>query len=81
MLTTAGGQVFQGAAEGDIAAYEAASGAKLWDYKTGNGVIAAPMTYEIAGEQYVAVMVGEGGAVANSSPALMPQRPRLLWPG
>jgi quinohemoprotein ethanol dehydrogenase len=77
VLTTGGGLVFQGAAEGQLAAYDAANGNKLWSYKTGNGVIAAPMTYELNGEQYVAVMVGEGGAGQISSPALMPQRPRL----
>lgn len=77
VLTTGGGLVFQGAAEGQFTAYDAATGAKLWSYKTGNGVIAAPMTYELNGAQYVAVMVGEGGAGEISSPALMPQRPRL----
>ena len=77
VLTTGGGLVFQGAAEGDLSAYDASTGAKLWTYKTTNGVIAAPMTYELNGEQYVAVMVGEGGAGQLSSPALMPQRPRL----
>ena len=35
------------------------------------------MTYEIDGEQYVAVMVGVGGAGQISYPAMMPQRPRL----
>jgi PQQ-dependent dehydrogenase (methanol/ethanol family) len=77
VLATGGGLVFQGAAEGEMAAYDAATGAKLWTYKTTNGVIAAPMTYELNGEQYVAVMVGEGGAGQISSPTLMPQRPRL----
>jgi quinohemoprotein ethanol dehydrogenase len=77
VLATGGGLVFQGAAEGQFDAYDAANGTKLWSYKTGNGVIAAPMTYELNGEQYVAVMVGEGGAGEISSPALMPQRPRL----
>jgi mono/diheme cytochrome c family protein len=77
VLTTGGGLVFQGAAEGDLAAYDATNGTKLWSYKTTNGVIAAPMTYELNGEQYLAVMVGEGGAGQISSPAFMPQRPRL----
>ena len=54
-----------------------ADGTKLWSYKTDNGVIAAPSTYEIDGEQYVALMVGYGGAGALSAPALLPERPRL----
>ena len=77
VLTTAGGLVFQGSAEGELAAYEAASGKKLWSYKTGNGIIAAPMTYELGGEQYIAVMVGTGGGGQISAPASMPTRSRL----
>ena len=77
VLTTAGGLVFQGSAEGQLAAYDSAGGKKLWSYKTGNGVIAAPMSYEIGGEQYVAVMVGVGGGGQISAPGSMPNRPRL----
>jgi len=76
-LTTAGGLVFQGAAHGEFAAYDAANGKRLWTYKTGNGVIAAPMSYELDGEQYVAVMVGVGGGGQISAPGSMPTRPRL----
>ena len=76
-LATAGDLVFQGSAEGTLDAYDAGTGAKLWSAPTGNGVIAAPMTYEIDGEQYVAVMVGVGGAGQISYPVMMPQRPRL----
>jgi len=77
VLSTAGGLVFQGAAEGQFTAYDAANGKTLWSYKTGNGVIAAPMSYAIDGEQYVAVMVGVGGGGQISAPASMPTRPRL----
>ncbi|MGA0606417.1 PQQ-dependent dehydrogenase, methanol/ethanol family [Phenylobacterium sp. VNQ135] len=77
VLSTGGGLVFQGAAEGQFSAYDAANGSKLWSYPTGNGIIAAPMTYEQDGEQYVAIMVGVGGGGQISAPASMPQRPRL----
>ena len=77
ILSTAGGLIFQGAAQGEFAAYSAADGKKLWSYRTDNGVIAAPMTYEIDGEQYVAQMVGYGGAGALSAPFVLPDRPRL----
>jgi mono/diheme cytochrome c family protein len=77
VLSTGGGLVFQGAAHGEFSAYDAAKGAKLWTYKTGNGVIAAPMTYELNGEQFVAVMVGVGGGGQISAPGFMPNRPRL----
>ncbi|MFC3067775.1 PQQ-dependent dehydrogenase, methanol/ethanol family [Phenylobacterium soli] len=71
------GLVFQGAAEGQFYAYDAANGKQLWSYPTGNGVIAAPMTYELNGEQYVALMVGAGGGGQVSAPSLLPTRPRL----
>ncbi|MET0274735.1 MAG: PQQ-dependent dehydrogenase, methanol/ethanol family [Phenylobacterium sp.] len=77
VLATGGGLVWQGNAEGELVAYDAANGRKAWSYKLGSGVIAAPMTYELGGEQYVAVMVGTGGGGQISAPGFMPQRPRL----
>ncbi len=60
-LATAGNLVFQGTATGQFVAYNAKSGGKLWSFPTQTGVIAAPMTYSIGGEQYVAVLAGWGG--------------------
>ena len=60
-LATAGNLVFQGDAGGNFSAYSADKGAKLWSFAAQTGVIAAPMTYEIGGEQYVAVLAGWGG--------------------
>jgi quinohemoprotein ethanol dehydrogenase len=61
-LATAGNLVFQGTAAGEVVAYRATDGAKLWSAWTGTGVLAPPVTYEIDGEQYVSVMAGWGGA-------------------
>lgn len=61
VLSTAGNLVFQGTAGGTLDAYSADGGKKLWSFATQSGVIAAPMTYAIDGEQYVAVLVGWGG--------------------
>jgi quinohemoprotein ethanol dehydrogenase len=61
-LTTAGGLVFQGTADGRLVAYDATNGEKLWDAPLGAGVVAAPMTYEIDGKQYLSIAVGWGGA-------------------
>ena len=61
MLSTAGNLVFQGNAGGTFAAYSADKGEKLWSFPTQTGVIAAPMTYAVRGQQYVAVLVGWGG--------------------
>lgn len=77
VLATGGGLVFEGAAEGGFSAYNAADGKLLWTHQAGAGILAAPMTYSIDGEQYVAVMVGAGGGGQISAPVLMPSRPRL----
>ncbi len=63
-LATAGKLVFQGTADGKFAAFRADTGERLWDFPTQTGVVAAPMTYEIDGEQYVSVAAGWGGAYA-----------------
>lgn len=60
-LATAGNLVFQGTAGGMFVAYSADTGRKLWAVPTQSGVIAAPMTYAVKGEQYVAVLAGWGG--------------------
>lgn len=60
-LATAGNLVFQGTSTGEFRAYTADTGKQLWSFETQSGVLAAPMTYAIDGEQYVAVLVGWGG--------------------
>jgi outer membrane protein assembly factor BamB len=54
-LTTASDLLFVGQIDGRVLAMDAASGDVLWDFQTGSGIAAAPVTYEIGGEQYVAV--------------------------
>jgi quinohemoprotein ethanol dehydrogenase len=66
LLATGGGLVFQGNSVKEFAAYDSASGAKLWSTNVQTGVMAAPATYTIKGEQYVAVLVGWGGSWALS---------------
>ena len=63
-LTTAGNLVFQGTADGRFVAYSADKGEKLWEVTVGTGIIAAPVTYEVDGVQYVSVMAGWGGSAA-----------------
>src|SRR5262245_41259958 len=60
-LTTAGNLVFQGRADGTFSAYRATSGDALWSFEANVGIAAAPMTYEVDGRQYVAVLAGWGG--------------------
>jgi alcohol dehydrogenase (cytochrome c)/quinohemoprotein ethanol dehydrogenase len=62
VLTTAGNLVVQGNAAGDLSAYRADTGEKLWSMPAQSAVMAAPITYEVDGEQYIAVLSGWGGA-------------------
>jgi quinohemoprotein ethanol dehydrogenase len=62
LLSTAGGLVFGGDAYGMFSAYDAKSGHKLWGIDLKTGILAPAMTYEIGGEQYVALLAGWGGA-------------------
>ncbi len=61
LLSTAGNLVFEGTAQGTLEAFRATSGEKLWSAETQSGVVAAPVTYSVNGEQYVAVLAGWGG--------------------
>ena len=63
-LTTAGNLVFQGTAHGTFVAYRASDGTQLFEAPAGTGIVAPPITYELDGEQYLAVMAGWGGAFA-----------------
>ena len=63
-LSTAGNLVFQGSADGRFAAYRATDGERLWEMPAGTGVTAGPVSYEIGGEQYVAVAAGWGASFA-----------------
>jgi lanthanide-dependent methanol dehydrogenase len=61
-LATAGDVVFFGTMEGWLKAVDARTGALLWQYQTGSGIVAQPMTYRGPdGKQYVAVASGVGG--------------------
>jgi quinohemoprotein ethanol dehydrogenase len=63
-LTTAGNLVVQGTAGGDMMIYRADTGEKLWSSHVQTGVLAGPVSYEVDGEQYLAMPVGWGGIYA-----------------
>jgi alcohol dehydrogenase (cytochrome c) len=58
MLSTAGGLVFHGDLKGWFKALDAKTGQVLWQFNTGSGISAGPMTYQLDGKQYVAVVSG-----------------------
>jgi len=57
-MTTAGGLLFFGDDAGSFAAVDAQTGRPLWDFNTGETIFASPMSYEVAGTQYVAIAAG-----------------------
>jgi alcohol dehydrogenase (cytochrome c) len=57
-LTTKAGLAFHGDIRGMFKALDAKTGQMLWQFNTGSGISAAPMTYEAGGKQYVAVVSG-----------------------
>ena len=63
VMTTGSGLVMQGSADGFLTVYDAKSGKVLRRIDIGTGIMAAPMSYEVGGEQYVAVAAGFGGAM------------------
>jgi PQQ-dependent dehydrogenase (methanol/ethanol family) len=61
-LATKGDVVFYGTLDGWLKAVNARTGAVLWKFKVGSGVVGNPMTYTGPdGKQYVAVYSGIGG--------------------
>ncbi|MFY9511799.1 MAG: PQQ-dependent dehydrogenase, methanol/ethanol family [Rubrivivax sp.] len=78
-LATAGNLVFQGTADGRFVAYDAKSGGKLWEAPVGTGVVAAPVTYEVDGRQYVSVAVGWGGVYGLAARASERKGPGTVY--
>jgi PQQ-dependent dehydrogenase (methanol/ethanol family) len=55
---TAGGLVFTGEGNGWFKAYDAKTGAVLWQFQCGAGVNSAPSVFSMDGEQFIAVAAG-----------------------
>jgi PQQ-dependent dehydrogenase (methanol/ethanol family) len=62
-LTTAGGLTFWGDLHGIFHAYDAKTGQELWNASLGSGIGAGPVTYSVAGKQYVAIVVGRTASI------------------
>ncbi len=61
VLTTGGNLVVQARDDGLLVVYAADTGKVLKTIQTGNSILAAPMSYELNGVQYIAVLAGYGG--------------------
>ncbi len=75
VLATAGNLVFMGDGGGKVlTAYNAKTGAKLWNFDAETAIYAAPITYELDGVQYVAASVGgaaQGGYFAPTNARML----------
>ncbi len=69
-LATAGNLVFQGNAAGNFVAYATSNGKPLWTFPAQTGVVAAPATFTVGKDQYVAVLAGWGGVWTLATGAL-----------
>ncbi len=61
VLATKNGLLFTGDQLGNFMAVDADNGKQLWRFQTGSGINASPITYELDGKQYVAILSGLGG--------------------
>lgn len=57
-VVTSSGLVFTGDMRGYFMALDVRTGALLWQFQTGSGIIGSPITYELDGTQFVAVPSG-----------------------
>ena len=62
-VTTASDVLFTATREGYFYALNARTGARLWRATLGGQTIAAPVTYQVDGKQYVSVISGQALAV------------------
>lgn len=71
-LATAGGLVFRGTRAGKFEAYDAVSGDVLWSVDVQNSGVAGPVSYEVDGEQYVAIALGRGASTMRTEAIYRP---------
>jgi len=70
VLTTAGGLVFTGEPNGMVDAFDSRTGEMLWQFQTGSGIHSNPISYSVAGKQYIAVPSGWGGWLEGFAPEM-----------
>jgi alcohol dehydrogenase (cytochrome c) len=80
-LATGGGVVFTGFTDGTFAAYDDMTLQQLWKINLGVGFAAPPMTFEVDGKQYVAILSGLSRIALNRHrliPELKDQRNQTM---
>jgi alcohol dehydrogenase (cytochrome c) len=61
IVATAGGLLFTGTQTGEMIALDIDTGKTLWQFQTGSGINAQPITFTHKGRQYVVIQSGLGG--------------------
>ncbi|HTV77363.1 MAG TPA: PQQ-dependent dehydrogenase, methanol/ethanol family [Steroidobacteraceae bacterium] len=78
-LVTAGGLLFTGQPLAkEFGAYSATDGKPLWHTSAQTGVMAGPISYQVDGEQYVAVVAGGNADPGGNANYYAPNYSRLL---
>jgi len=75
LLTTGGGLLFGGDTNGRFRAYDQENGDVLWEVNLGSPIGGFPISYEVDGEQYIAIPVGNyliAGVQLGATPEIRP---------
>ena len=73
-MATGGDLVFQGRLDGMFNAFDARSGTLLWSFDAKAPIIAPPISYSVAGRQYVSVLTGVTGSRSMMGEQLAPYK-------
>jgi len=72
-VTTAGNLVFVGRNNGELQAYDARNGSRLWSFQTGAGANSTVTSFQQDGKQYIAFLAG-GNSLAGT-----PRNNQNVW--
>jgi alcohol dehydrogenase (cytochrome c) len=73
VLTTAGGLALDATYDRVFHVYDSATGQELWQSRLNDVSSSSPISFAVAGKQYLALVVGEGGFHARSFAPLVPE--------
>ena len=65
VMVTASDIVFEGTTKQTFSAFDATSGEILWEFPTQSAPVGGAISYEVDGEQYIAINAGWGGGAAQ----------------
>jgi alcohol dehydrogenase (cytochrome c) len=78
-LTTGGGLVFTGWADGTFAAFDKDTLAELWRFNAGTNLKAAPITYSVNGKQYIAHIAGGSQHTSGIASLILPTAVLIVY--